>query len=472
MFRPLPILTLFFPLLLLASCKKKPEPGQHLGFVTSPNGVVLYASPGDFRTKNGILKEDETFQILQDSLPDPKLGEKKFWYEVQGASGTKGFFSYDESLINKTVSIFTKPDPHSSWGIITATQLNVRVKPDLASPVKFQISQFSLCKILSKGSLVETVKGQVGNWVQVESEDGRQGFAFSAYINFYPEQEAKEAQERKEVSLNGFAFIKEEPLFLSNPGGNKVKQTSPEYSCGELQPELFPKKGGFGQVTSKAMKDGKGYFLIEVYESQSYECSNFARGWIEDSMVVFYSPESFSQLTIKQPNPSLTSKDIAALQYLYHSGINFTETFLEPITTSGSGSQLYVAYVAVGLQKGDINLSGLLSKYILRRGEASSTILSNSIEGNFSYKDLDKDGMPEILAETSTRGGSDMALYGYKAGRYSVILEASYDGYSGRTLEFLGDDKILETNYEFDEKENMTKEEFRYQYSKGNLKML
>ncbi len=466
----LPLLLLLF---VFVDCKKKAPEGLFYGFVISPNGVTLWKAPGDFKNKVTVIKEDESFSVLKEKIADPKLGDKKFWYEIATKSGETGFISYDEALLNKTVSIFFKPEEREDFGVVTATNLNVRERPDLASKSLTLIPQFTLVRILSKGSLEEKVKGNRGNWLEVEYQDGKNGFAFSSFINLYSEAEAKQAVARREISLSGYFLVQRNPVFTTTPNGTKVQtQGSSENDCGYLDVKYFPSKDEFGVVTSKAEVNGKSYYLIEMYEYRSYECSNYATGWIEASQGKFLTAAEFSEHTLKTANTSLEPKDIAALRSLENAnGINFETTTLSPLTQGGESKNLHLLEVAFGSKNSNGGGDLYIGKYLLQRGEASSTIISGEIPGELVFEDLDNDGYPEILATTSERGGNNTNLLGYKNGSYSSAMHSGFDGYSGNSVEITPEKTVKVTTYDYTEGPERITETY-YRYSKGILKKL
>jgi hypothetical protein len=112
-----------------------------------------------------------------------------------------------------------------------------------------------------------------------------------------------------------------------------------------------------------------------------------------------------------------------------------------------------------------------IGKYLLQRGEASSTIISGEIPGELVFEDLDNDGYPEILATTSERGGNNTNLLGYKNGSYSSAMHSGFDGYSGNSVEITPEKTVKVTTYDYTEGPERITETY-YRYSKGILKKL
>ncbi|WCL49560.1 SH3 domain-containing protein [Leptospira sp. GIMC2001] len=502
--KPLIILS-FFGILLSSNCKSKAisaitDMSLYQGYVISPNGVAILESPGDYKKKLTVLKKGTEFKVLQDKIPDPKVGDKKFWYKVSG-SDKEGFISYDEAILNQSISVFHKTEKETG-GIITASNLNVRDFPGTDSKVSFQVNQFDLVKILATGSFYETIRGKSGYWQHIETEDGKQGYAFGSHITIYPMAEAKAAQARKEIEISGLVRITtDKPKFLDSPGPTG-KPVSPEkifdlIYCYSYDKSLEPKKGEFIQVSRKAQIDSKNYYFAVYQHFSGMEgCEIGAGGWIEDSSIEYYTNFDYSELTKKEAT-HLSSEQISALTN-YHSKTNPSDvgssllnlklSYIEPISwneTSGS-LPLSMAYIFYGYKHDrmiDRSATGSLvnspsfnsydfTKVIFLKTEKGLTEISNEIWGEPTFADLDNDGKPEILLTQEERGGISYSLMGWVNGRYEPI-NLEFDGSSeiyDMEIRVNDDNTITTTVSKYNE---ATKDwdpvEKKYKYSKGKM---
>jgi hypothetical protein len=446
-----------FPIFLLAlsllipDCKSKSTDkgklgGIYRGFVVSKNGVSLLKSPGNFKEKLGVIPFPSQFGILEDKIPDPKLGEKKYWYKVRAEiSGkiTEGFISYDEAILAQSISVF-HGFPTKMGGIITANDLNVRDFPGTNSKVIFQLKQFDLVEVQSQGSFQETIHGRTGNWMEIKTLEGKQGFAFGSHIKIYPYEEALAAQARKEIEISGLIRItKDKPFFSDRPGSKSKISKDDLYSilqCYEYKSEAEPQKGEFIRVDRKAEVDGKFFYFARYIEVDGMEgCEVGAGGWIEESYGQFFSFEEYTKYT-RQNASHLKEDGIQAL-------INFNEALIKkgiggygplnlelsgfsiPVWDARSGSpNVYIGYLYYGnrhqrseeekpflrfLKDGWV---GSAQVAIFVNTEKGFTPVSDLIWGRPEFIDLDEDGKPEILLTQEERGGVSYTLLGWKGG--------------------------------------------------------
>ncbi|MCE9500546.1 MAG: SH3 domain-containing protein [Leptospira sp.] len=449
------------------NCKKKA--GLYKGFVVGITGVAIYKAPADLKNKVAVLLRGTEFEVLQEKIKDPALGEKRYWYEVRTNDKT-GFLSYDEALINRSISVF-EASKENLAGIVTVPVLNLREKPSLESGILAKLPQFSLVNVLAKGSFMEYVKEKHDRWLEISTPEGKRGFIFAGFVNLYPAVEAQAAIERKEISLNGyFQITRPGAKFTVSPDGDAVTSDT-EGQCGNMHPDFFPAEKEFGVVTSKSYLNGKTFYKIEMVEYQEFDCGLAASGWVNSEYGKFYDPSEFSEYSLSNPSATLERSDISALKSAVGNDFNAISSSAEALNVSAQNSQGFYIVTAIKGYKNSRNAGNYSQQqFILKRENGTSSIVSSPIPGELKITDLDGDGIKEVLATVSMRSSDSTTILGFVDGKYITVKSVSSEEGNGSHLALDSNNIITETSYLYDEAKQESKDiVLKYKYNKGKL---
>ncbi|MCB1160869.1 MAG: SH3 domain-containing protein, partial [Leptospiraceae bacterium] len=319
-----------FLVIMFFSCKEKPKTVLYQGFVVGLNGVPVYKKPADYGHKISVLPVDAQFEVLEEKIPDPKLKDKRYWYEIRSGE-SRGYLSYNEVLINKNVSIFSQAGTKNVALITAKGGLNLRQKPGLKAKVIKVLPTNSLVEVIKQGSFMQAIKDKYDRWLEIKTTTGETGFIFAGYVNLYTKEEAELASKRKETQDSGYILITvDSPVYYENPGKDPINPENKEFQGEGMNYKGFPQKGEFGVVKSMVELAGKKYFKIEMVEFINYsDMYSQAMGWISADSGTYYSEEDFETYTLKNAG-EFESGFINLVKTSIEGDINFTETKLTP----------------------------------------------------------------------------------------------------------------------------------------------
>jgi hypothetical protein len=457
-------------IVLVSSCKKKVDKKVlYKGYVVGDAGAMVYKKTDVHpKQKLTVMLKDTEFEILEEKIPDPKHKEKRLWYEVRQAE-TIGFMSYDELVVNRSVSIFTAVQKPTG-AIVSVSGLNLREKPSTRAKVLTVLKKMELVEVLKQGSYMEAIKDKYDRWLEVKNSAGNIGFIYAGYASIYPLEEAKQALERKETTIDGYFLVtSENPVYLQTPGGSPVSEAKQKDDESHFTLEGFPTTNEFARVSTASVNGGKTYYLVETFYQYDYSVFMQSKGWIEASNGTLMTPTEFSNYTLTS-SPDFPPSLVSVLQSKYPN-TNFIESKMEPFQLQDPEKRpfsFYIMTVAQGFSTSKGFGDKMLHTCIIKQEGGNYSIVSSDIYGSLQTYDLDSDGIPEVLSSVEERASQSYTLFAYKDGEYKEIKSFSnMDSY----VEVSNENKTLtETFYVYDEKTQESKNMVQtYKYDQGEL---
>jgi hypothetical protein len=384
-------------------------------FLMNPNGVIVFKTKSITKDRIGKVGYGDVVLISIDAK-DSK------WAEIKTDS-FNGFIPANESIESEFL-IFSKP-PKASFGLIKSEKLKLLSKPFLDSTVTSELKQFDIIEILGENNVQNEI------WVEVKTENGKEGF-LKGEIDFYDSISlVKSAKERRQLVLSGYALV-DNPIYLQEPGkklGNN-----------QLQERGFSKKGEFVFINQSVEIDGIKYFQTLMQNPARYYKMQAdpgryndlpAIGWISEKNCKYYSFLEFTKYTIENSNfhgdKSLMEK-VAVLNK--DSSLNFLDFSIHRLTAANPATN--PIFFTVKLATGYTNSSGFGHRETIslvgKEDNKKYTIFDGNIEnrGIVEVLDLDGDGIPEFYSHMNTNSMTRVlytkpVIYGFKEGAYKEI---------------------------------------------------
>lgn len=328
----------------------------------------------------------------------------------------------------------------------------LRDKPKLAGKKLINIPEEVIGEVLEETKEREVIETRIGNWLKVEY-NGKTGWLFSGFTIVKEDKE-----DFLPLTLLGYFLIKSpEPIFYRKPG-REILGIMPDY----------PEKGEIVPVYRKKIYYENEYYYFEI-KSLKPNSEDVVLSWIGAKSGSFISPEAFSAYTLKNRKKKLKPSDkemvdeIQKLQPDEKQAINYGKVEIDPIPFK-DGSKKKKAYI-IGYPTGTKTKKGFgnfaVTYYLVwKEGDNYHFLLAGS-KKNLKIQDLDKDGIPEVIAQFETLGEPPLChIYAYQKG----MFEQLFPNYLYcDTLQILPEGNILV------QKE---KEKIRYKYSEGKLEKI
>jgi hypothetical protein len=437
---------LLFSLLILSSiflsdCKKKIQAGipyknPMTSFVMTSTSLPVYASP-DLKAKSiHSLNTNSEFKILEHGIINLAF-DKIRWFKVQQENIT-GYLS-EQVLEKKEISTF---EEFSSPEVLTVSvnSLFVRKNPSQNSAIISKLTLNSKVEALARGSNLDNIEDKQDYWVKVKTKDGKIGFCFNAFLIG-----DLNAEWNEEVA-NGFIDIKNVTGIIKNPAEEKLKEGSE--AEGEEKNFFFKAKvDDIFPVKTKAIFKGKTYYSIS--ESYLNNC-NIWGGCEESGRMEFWIPsedvEVFSSSLADYTFRKYGYENEEVFQYVKSklgSNIDVRNISSAPIGENSEGISFFILKANYGTSfttRGNFSYTGIIQ---MKNGNYSEI---HKIDGSEMVKlhDFDKDGVSEIMLESSGRMSSSTAYYTIKNKKLIEILNL-YDDPETEGTSKIEDDKVIYT---------------------------
>lgn len=405
-------------------------------FVMTSTSLPVYASP-DLKAKSiHSLNANSEFKILEHGIVNLAF-DKIRWFKVQQENIT-GYLS-EQVLEKKEISTF---EEFSSPEVLTVNvnSLIVRKNPNQNSSIVTKLPLNSKVEALATGSFIETIEDKSDHWVKVKTSDGKIGFCFNGFLT------GELNAEWNEEVATGFIDIKNVTGIIKNPAGEKLKEGSE--ADGEERNYFFKAKAtDIFPVKTKSKFKGTTYYSVS--ESYHDNCNEWG-GCADSGRIQFWIPsedvEFFSKDVADYTFQKYGYEDEPLFQYSKSklgSNIDARNISTEPIGENSEGVSFLVLRVNFGtsLASGD---NSFYAGIIQKRKESYTEIFKINGSETIKLHDFDKDGVSEIMLESSGRMSSNTVYYTIKNKKLTEILNLSSDPDNEGTSK-IEDDKVIYT---------------------------
>lgn len=369
-------------------------------YVNNPNGLALYKTKGDLKSKEVVLNPEEKFYFLEKSNDDVKESWRRVLY------GGKELFAYGAGYPHSNILEYRILEGEESrFGVIEGESILREFPFDNAKEIE-RVPAFSVVEILTSEFYLDGRDS-----VKIKIQNGKIGFTdgeFNKYNNF----EVAVINAKAEVeSVTGFFLItSQEPVFLD------IKTMNPVSS--EKYKEISY-KGNLHRVNLSRKINGIRYYTYKSYNPFMGPSSYFL---IPESNGKFLNEKDYTDYTIKHTryrgNPIFIKivrelRDENATNFLDFKVTKLTSSFKHDYFLATAGRVSFL------IQK----KNGNYQKYNF---EEEAYFENFGIEEVKTF-DLDKDGVLEILSRSKERGADYYLLLGMRDLKYQLIASFSYD---------------------------------------------
>ena len=335
------------------------------------------------------------------------------------------------------------------YKVVIKTGVVLRDKPKVTGKKILIIPEDTIGEILEETKEREVIETRIGNWLKVEY-NGKLGWIFSGFTIVKEDKE-----DFLPLTLIGYFLIKSnEPIFYRKPG-REILGVMPEY----------PEKGDVIPIYRKKTFSEHEYYYFEL-KSLKPNSEEIVVSWIGAKSGSFLSAEAFSAYTLKsrKKKPKGFEKEIIGKMIENQSNetnaFNYGKIDIQTIFIKEGKSKKQKAYI-VGYPTGAKTKKGFgdyaVTYYLVWKDEDTLHTLLAGDKKALKIQDIDKDGVPEVIAQFETKGEPPLChIYAYKKG----IFEQLFPNY-------LFCDRILISNGNIEIQKD--KEKIIYKYSKGNL---
>lgn len=457
--------------------------------VLNQNGISFYQTALDMKSKIDSIPFGGKIILTNEAInsESPEVGnwasatyndKKGFVYSDASYSG-RDWIQMNSFKVNNEKT--NKEEP--AYSIVQSTKAAVYDLPSTDSKKMEDIPQFSLVNVLSSAYFYDTFiqnnidleMGQDRIWYEI-SYNNKKGYIFNS-LNYPVTKELAESQLKDKVlSERGYFELTSKEPKLYNMDTKELFGS--DYKIKILKENVFL------DTTEARQINGEQVYLIYFSDKMSVKSKKKPKSPEEDSTPYaayisakdgnYFSEEKYAEYTFENTK---YKGDMSALkifkQEFEKRGIhlNYLDFTVRKISEDNYPKETYyIATARVGNAGSDFNSSNGLRSIILKQTDGIYEPVSSSIYTSkpIQYKDLDGDGVVEIIVRTPNRGGDDTTIFGLKDGKY-IAMSAILSQMGIYEIEIKGD-KIRGKKWITAPNGTDTKSETHiYKYEKGNF---
>jgi hypothetical protein len=421
---------------------KPAEPSAEIlsyAFIVNPNGIAFYQTALDLKSKmesipfgGKIIFTNETINSQADDVsnwsPVTFNGKKGYVYSVDSYTGKDWFQLYPLKVNNETTN-----KEEAAYSIVQPSKASLFELPSTDSKKVGEIDQFTLVNVVGSGSqydpfISNNIDLEMGAgdrvWYEV-SFGGKQGFVFNT-INYPVIKSVAENQAKDKIlSEKGyFALTAKEPTLYN---ADTKEPFGKEFKVKVL------KENAFLDSTESRLIGGEQFYLIYLANKLSVKPKKKPKkgedentpymAYISAKDGSYFSEQKFTDYTVANTRykGDMNAISIVRSEFEKHGILlNFLNFTVRKISSENYPKEsYYLASANVGNEGSEFNTGGIRS-IILKQTDGVYEPVSGSIFTSrpIQYKDLDKDGIMEMVVRTPTRGGDEAVIYGLKDGKY------------------------------------------------------
>lgn len=408
--------------------------------VTNPNGIALYQTALDLKSKvesiplgGKIIFTSETINSQAEDVsnwsPITYNGKKGYVYSVNSYTGTDWLSLYPLKANNDKTN-----KEEAAYSIIKSPNTPLYELPSVDSKKVDKVDQFTLVNVVASGSqydpfISNNIDLEMGagdrSWYEV-SFNGKQGFIFNTINYPITKSLAEEQAKDKILSEKGyFALTAKEPTLYN---ADTKEPFGKEFKIKVL------KENAFLDSTESRLIGGEQFYLIYLVDKLSIKQKKKPKksedentpyiAYISAKDGSYFSEQKFTDYTVANTKFKGDMNAITIMRSEFEKRdifLNFLNFSLTKISSESYPKESYfIGSATVGNENNEFNGSGGIRSIILKQTDGVYEPVSGSIYTSrpIQYRDLDKDGIMEMVVRTPTRGGDEAVIYGLKDGKY------------------------------------------------------
>lgn len=426
------ILTLLTSFLFFQISYCKPLDRKAIGTIyIIENDICAYLEPSKRSACSLSLKKFDKLNLLEKRIPDKINAEGFKWNKVY-LDGIEYYLPVDDEFrIFSYVTMIPNSMPFQMK--VKASQLRLRNLPSINSEILTLIPNGSIVTVHGLSGSKYTIDGITEAWAHIISND-KEGFVFYGYLepNTALNNEFSDESDDDSIKTEGFiVFKKDQPNAYLDP--NESKGYSVKLYCSEGKGNIvegisFPTSlGKYHYATKfKLIKGIKYYFVNKrvVFKNDGESGNTCYSAWFSE-MEVNHFQMPFLDWYKEKFKDKISEK---FSKFVNAENLDLERTTLEPLTlVEKSNKKIYLAKIYKFTE--DLT-SELDSIQLLEETENSFfNLLGEHKFENFEFKDLNSDGINEIIGKNDFRGNYTWEYFEILNGKLSKFLTIDFSEY-------------------------------------------
>jgi hypothetical protein len=380
------------------------------------------------------LNPNQIYDIIGKNIPDNDSKLKLLWQRVY-INEKVGYISQEEELIRKNISSFS-PVSNNRYGLVTATSLLLRDAPSQQGKVIGKLKTREIVELLLDSNSKVKIANLDGTWAKVKTASNQLGFVFTAYVMRGESPEILKNADSIELYQPGWAILKADLTKVYAYEDGKLSKVDVGGS--------FPSKGEYSYYNNKLVtKEGKVYFHL-IKESKNcdyFECSENSNivysGYVSSDHLKTYP--TFTDMYYDNFRMVLKDRGVVAKELLiaidsylttsYDSYLDYSTIYVnEKLFGRKALIQATFNYNTVYQNSNSYYHQEEYQVLLRKEGNKFVPLLRNENKG-FDFKDVNGDGIDEILLTNELRSSTSQVLYTFNGSEFVNLL--SFEGDDG-----------------------------------------
>lgn len=409
----------------ITSCISKQAIG--IGY-TNQSKIAVYEKPSLQSEILMNLNQNQIYDIIGKNIPDNDSKLKLLWQRVY-INEKVGYISQEEELIRKNISSFS-PVSNNRYGLVTATSLLLRDAPSQQGKVIGKLKTREIVELLLDSNSKVKIANLDGTWAKVKTSSNQIGFVFTAYVMRGETPEILKNAESIELYQPGWAILKSTPKKVYDFENGKLSTIETSYG--------FPEQGEFSYYDKKLVsKDGKVFFNLT---KDSKNCDEFScddniekiyNGYVPSESLKTYL--SFSDMYYDNFREVLKDRGVISKElvnsidsYFNSSYDSFPDISTLYINEKEFGKRsLIQATLSYNTIYENTNTYYKNEEYqvLLKKNGNKYEPLLKGISQNMEFKDVDSDGVEEVLISNHNRSSISQTFYVFNGNEFLPLLK-------------------------------------------------
>lgn len=415
-------------------------------YILNPNGILLYKTPLDFKSKIADIPYGSKITLTNEAVSlDSELATKWSSASFKGQTGfiysVEPYYGIDWIILNPIEAYnekTTKPEP--AFSIAQSPKTVLFELPSLDSKPIAEIDQFTLLPILTSGNTYDSfisnnidleMGGNERIWYEVSYGD-KQGFVLNS-VN-YPTTRtmAEEQANNKILNQKGYFLLTSKKPTLYNM--ETKEPLANEYNIN------VAKENNFMDSSESRLITGEQVYLVNLASKINLKRKSKTKeadyppyaAYISANDGMYFTEQKFSDYTVANTRFKGDMNAINIVRNEFEKRgiyLNYMDFKLQKISEGKFPQDTFlIASAYTEYLEPDVKAKPSLRSIILKQTDGVYEPVSGSIYTSIpiQYRDLDKDGIMEMIIKTPTRGGEETVIYGLKDGRYISMNSVLY----------------------------------------------
>lgn len=428
-------------------------------YITNPNGIPFYKERMNLNSKQDAIAYGEKI-IFTYEPTNSESEESNSWYSVDYKGKIGYLYSVDpykngDWFALNTMTAYNEESKKNevAYSMVNVPNIILYELPSLDSMPLGEIERFSLISVLASGSSYDSfisnnidleMGGSDRIWYEIDFR-GKRGFILNG-INYPTTKQGAELQIKdKIINQKGYFLLSaKEPTLYDMETKLPLRN---EYTIKVLKDNIF-----FDSTESRLL-NGEQVYQIYLSEKLDIKPKKKSKKTEEDDRPyiayisakdgTYLTEEKFSDYTVVKTRFKGDLNAITVMRTEFEKRgiyLNYLDFSLRKISEGTYPQDSYfVASAHVGYYDQEPLNNSNLRSIILKQTDGVYEPVSGSIYTStpIQFKDLDNDGIKEMVVKSPTRGGEETIIYALQDGKY-VSMNAILNSMGIYEIELIG----------------------------------